>query len=249
MRNNLHDSNPGDALDMTERRPVVETLKDEHGNLIEIYSYHNSTDDCPATAQTNSGAMLMSDVEKLRLLATLPPEQREGTDDVDLRRLMVRRDPGATAREKVLTRGQKVKRAVVRTYILIITCAVLLVAGAAGYVYYEFTKPGKRMVDFRTCQFVDEKLGIEITGKREYSYLERSLFGVHFRLDKDIEEKTQIDIKGESITVVGINKDGSWWNKFADVGERGIMILNHADQYVFATKKKAPVVGYDQFCR
>lgn len=157
-------------------------------------------------------------------------------------------DPGAKAREKVLTRGQKVKRAVVRTYILIITCAVLAVAGAAGYVYYEFTKPGKRMVDYRTCSFVDEKLGIEITGRRENSYLERSLFGVNFRLEKDIEQKTQIDIKGDSITVVGINKDGSWWNKFADVGERGIMILQPADQYVFATKKKAPVVGYEQFC-
>lgn len=157
-------------------------------------------------------------------------------------------DPGAKARERVLTRGQKVKRAVVRTYILLITCAVLLVAGAAGYVYYEFTKPGKRMVDYRTCSFVDEKLGIEITGRRENSYLERSLFGVNFRLEKDIEQKTQIDIKGDSITVVGINKDGSWWNKFADVGERGIMILQPADQYVFATKKKAPVVGYDQFC-
>jgi hypothetical protein len=234
---------------MTERRPVVETLKDEHGNLIEIYSYHDATDDCPATAQTNSGAMLMSDVEKLRLLATLPPEQREGTDSVDLRRLMVRRDPGANARERVLTRGQKVKRAVVRTYILIISAVVLLVAGAAGYGYYEFTKPGKRMVDFRTCSFVDEKLGVEITGKREFSYLERSLFGVHFRLDKDIEQKTIIDIKGDPITVVGINKDGSWWNKFADMGERGVMILPQADQYVFATKKKAPVVSYEQFCR
>jgi hypothetical protein len=158
-------------------------------------------------------------------------------------------DAGDVAREKILTRGQKVKRAMVRTYILFITLAVLIVGGAAGYVYYEFTKPGKRMVDYRACQYVDEKQGIEITGKREYSYLERSLLGVHFRLDKDIEEKTQIDIKGDSITVAGIVKDGTWWSKFADMGERGIMILNHADQYVFATKKKAVVVGYEQFCR
>lgn len=225
MRNHLHDSNPGDDLDT-----AMKASEQKHGSEpLQIFGGHGNAQD-GTTAITNEGEMSLEEAL-----------QRQG-------RLPVLHDAGEAARAKVMTRGQKVKRAVVRTYILIITCAVLLAAGAVGYVYYEFTKPGKRMVDFRTCQFVDEKMGIEITGKREYSYLERSLFGVNFRLDKDIEEKTTIDIKGDAITVVGINKDGSWWNKFADMGERGIMILNHADQYVFATKKKAPVVGYEQFC-
>lgn len=159
-----------------------------------------------------------------------------------------RDDVTVKAQERLKARMQKVKRAAIRTYVTITVIIIALIASAVGYVYYEYTKPAIRKVDYRTCSFTDEKLGIEITGRRENSYLERSLFGVNFRLEKDIEQKTQIDIKGDSITVVGINKDGSWWNKFADVGERGIMILQPADQYVFATKKKAPVVGYDQFC-
>jgi hypothetical protein len=238
MRNTLHDTVAGEELPEAAGASAAEKI-----------AHHNPTEKVLVVNEEGKGE------ERLRVsgngrdgsVVHLPEGDMKLEDYLALRSQGI--DPGAKAREKVLTRGQKVKRAVVRTYILIITAVVLLVAGAAGYGYYEFTKPGKRMVDFRTCSFVDEKLGVEITGKREFSYLERSLFGVHFRLDKDIEQKTIIDIKGDPITVVGINKDGSWWNKFADMGERGVMILPQADQYVFATKKKAPVVGYDQFCR
>lgn len=232
-----NDPNPLDAKGGEGKREN-EIIRDEQGQPIEIYSFSGGGGR-ESVAHTSQGDMPLRDIIALR--EGRPRNSPDSTVAVY--------DPGSDARERVMSRGQKVKRAVVRTYILIITCAVLLVAGAAGYVYYEFTKPAKRMVDYRSCSFVDEKMGIEVTGKREYSYLERSLFGVHYRLDKDIEEKTIIDIKGEAIMVVGLNKDGSWWNKYADMGERGVMILNHADQYVFSTKKKAPVVGYDQFCR
>lgn len=241
--NQTIERSPNDPQPLAEKsgdeKRVHEVVQDEKGADIEIYGFSGGGDDIGSFAHTSHGKIPIGDIILLR---EGKPRRHHLLEIGYL-------DPGSMAREKVLTRGQKVKRAVVRTYILIITCAVLLVAGAAGYVYYEFTKPAKRMVDYRSCSFVDEKMGIEVTGKREYSYLERSLFGVHYRLDKDIEEKTIIDIKGEAIMVVGINKDGSWWNKYADMGERGVMILNHADQYVFSTKKKAPVVGYDQFCR
>lgn len=237
MRNTLHDTAPGEDLPEAANPTAAEKIQ-----------RHNPGDkELVVNVNGNEERFRVSGNERGDSVVHLPEGDMQLQDYLVLRSNGI--DPGAKAREKVLTRGQKVKRAVVRTYILIITAVVLLVAGAAGYGYYEFTKPGKRMVDFRTCSFVDEKLGVEITGKREFSYLERSLFGVHFRLDKDIEQKTIIDIKGDPITVVGINKDGSWWNKFADMGERGVMILPQADQYVFATKKKAPVVNYDQFCR
>ncbi|MNZ25628.1 hypothetical protein D3C78_427980 [compost metagenome] len=74
---------------------------------------------------------------------------------------------------------------------------------------------------------------------------------MNYRLEKDIIERTQIDIRGEAITVVGLtgNKDKSFWAKYADTGERGIMILDDAHQYVFTTKKKAVVLDYESFCR
>ena len=167
-----------------------------------------------------------------------PESSTEPRDDVTVK-----------AQERLKARMQKVKRAAIRTYVTITVIIIALIASAVGYVYYEYSKPAIRKVDYRTCSFTDEKLGIEITGKREYSYLERSIFGINYRLDKDITEKTMIDIKGDAIMVVGLSHDGKWWNRYADTGERGVMILGHADQYVFSTKKKAPVVGYDQFCR
>lgn len=247
MRNTLHDTEPGQELERATDKDVIELLKDEQGNELKVYGYGGDVEK-GSFAYTDRGELSLEYIMTLRSGGTMKVI-REG--DMTTRELLALSgmDAGDVARGKILTRGQKVKRAMVRTYILFITLAVLIVGGAAGYVYYEFTKPGKRMVDYRACQYVDEKQGVEITGKREYSYLERSLFGVNFRLDKDIEEKTQIDIKGDSITVAGLSKDGTWWSKFADMGERGIMILNHADQYVFATKKKAVVVGYEQFCR
>ncbi|MNO12964.1 hypothetical protein D3C76_25840 [compost metagenome] len=170
----------------------------------------------------------------------------------DLLKLSGPRDPGVVAREKLETRSQKIKKAAVRTYLILLTLLLATIGGLVYYVYHQtFEVPGKRMVDYRPCSYTDEKLGLEITGKREYSYLERSLFGVHYRLEKDIDERTEIDIKGDAITVVGLNPtaDKKWWAKFADMGERGIMILDPADQYVFTLKKKAVVVNYDQFCR
>lgn len=240
----LSDNNPhvgveaimGKALD----EPEYEVVNDEQGRPIKIYGYSGNSS-AGSVAHTDRGDMSISDIIDLR--NGVP----RGTTSRDLAI-----DPGIRARTRLETRGQKIKRAAVRTYLILLTLLVAVVGGLGYYIYHQtFEVPGKRLTDYRPCSYVDEKLGLEITGRREFSYLERSLFGVHYRLEKDISERTQIDIRGEAITAVGLTGDKAkpFWAKFADMGERGIMILDPANQYVFTTKKKAVVIDYDQFCR
>lgn len=157
-------------------------------------------------------------------------------------------DPGAVARDRLKSRASKLKTAVVRTYIVLTTLVLLALGGAGWYVYDAFTNSASRYVDYRPCSYVDEANGITITGRREFSYMQHSVLGMQFRMEGKVDEKTQIDVQGESMTVVGMT-GSKWWATYIDVGERGIQILKPADVYVITTKKKAAIIDYSAFCR
>lgn len=159
-------------------------------------------------------------------------------------------DAGTLAKERLAKRVNNIKKAAVRTYMVIMTLVVLIIGGVIGYLCWEYSKiQPVRYTDYRPCSYVDERNGIEITGRREFSYMKHSFFGIEFRKEGEVSEKTQIDIKGDVITVVGLTSDGKWWGKFSDLGERGILMLNPADTYVITTKKAAAVIDYAGFCR
>ncbi len=166
--------------------------------------------------------------------------------DVEPKQVVIR-DSGVEARERLQRRVKKIRSAAVTMYLALLTFAVVFVGGTLGYGYWEYSKGGIRATDYRSCS-VSDGSGETVTGRRNYSYLQRSFLGINYRLAKDTVESTQIDIKGSSITAVGMVNDGKWWSMHAGVGEQGIMKLKEADTYVFTTEKKAMVVSYDQFC-
>ncbi|MCY1294969.1 hypothetical protein D9M70_442890 [compost metagenome] len=159
-----------------------------------------------------------------------------------------RRDPGIDARERVKARAAKVKTVMMRTYLLVTLMLFTAVGGAGYYGHQQYLASGVRYTDYRPCSYVDEKHGIEITGRRSYSYKQHSILGFQFRDMRKVDEQTQIDVRGNSITIVGLTTEG-WWASYVDEGERGIEILKPASSYVFTTLKKAAVVDYNSFCR
>jgi hypothetical protein len=169
---------------------------------------------------------------------------------VDYREILqrTRRDPGAIARERVVSRGNRVKVALVRTYLLITLVIFLGIGGLAKYGHMQYVESGMRYSDYRPCKYENEKHGVVITGRRSYSYMQHSVFGFQFRDMSKVDEQTQIDVTGDSITVVGMSPE-NWWSLYVGPGERGIQILKPAQTYVFTSDKKAAVVNYNDFCR
>lgn len=182
-----------------------------------------------------------------------PNHNSEEMAAVDLKRLArssshVHSDPGIAARDRMKSRAAKVKTVMMRTYLLITLLLFAAVGGVGYYGHQQYMASGTRYTDYRPCSYVDEKHGVEITGRRSYSYMQHSIFGFQFRDMRKVNEQTQIDIKGNSITIVGLTPEG-WWASYVDEGERGIEILKPANSYVFTTLEKAAVVDYSSFCR
>lgn len=181
-------------------------------------------------------------------LAVMDPEHIRSM--IDRARATRKPDPGMLARERLEGRMAKVRRAAARMYMILTTIVLLGIAGAVGYVYNHYmTAEAKRYTDYRMCSYVNEKHNIEVTGKREYSYRKRSLFGIEWRVSEEVDEKTVIDLHGDAITVVGLRADGTWWGRHSDDGERGILMLDDATTYIFTTEGTAGVIDYDGFCR
>lgn len=158
------------------------------------------------------------------------------------------KDSGIEARDRLQSRVKKIRSAAVTTYLTLLTFILVFCASLGSYAYWEYSKGGIRATDYRTCT-VSDMADNKVTGRREYSYLQRSFLGIDYRLAKDTMETTQIDIRGGAITAVGMTADGKWWSDHAGIGEQGIMKLKDADTYVFTLEKKALVISYDQFCR
>jgi len=157
-------------------------------------------------------------------------------------------DAGALAREKIQIRDGKVKQVLVKTYLSFMTLVILVIAAVVWFAYAEYQKPGKRIVDYRPCIAVNESQNMEVTGRREFSYLQKSLFGFEYREAGDVTEATQIDVSGSSMTIVGLH-DGGWWSTYVGEGEQGVQILKDASLYVITSGKKSMVIDYEEFCR
>lgn len=136
----------------------------------------------------------------------------------------------------------------VRTYVTLTSLILLALIGAGWFIYQEYQKPGKLEPYYRDCSYTNKESGIEITGRREYFYSVKNIFGFHLRQKADMEDRTQIDVRGEPITVVGLS-EGGWWTKHSGEGERGILMLKPADMYVITTKKTGFPVNYGDFCK
>ena len=178
------------------------------------------------------------------------PTAKNGMGAVDFRDMAkrVRRDPGAIARERIATRAQRFKTAMIRTYLLITLVIFIGIGGVVKYGHMQYVESGSRYSDYRPCKYENEKHGVTITGRRSYSYMQHSVFGFQFRDTSKVDEQTQIDVAGDSITVVGLSPE-NWWTIYVGPGERGIQILKPAQTYVFTTDEKAAVVNYNDFCR
>jgi hypothetical protein len=157
-------------------------------------------------------------------------------------------DAGARAREKIKSRGSRVRRTVLTTYLVLNFLLLAVIAAGAYYLYLEYNKPGKRVVTYKNCEFTDENQHFTLTGRREYSYLQKSLFGLDIRHADNVTETTQLDVQGTAMTVVGLTAD-KWWGVYIGTGEKGIQILKDAHTYIVTSDKKAVVINYEQFCQ
>lgn len=160
----------------------------------------------------------------------------------------LKKDPGVVAREKLSIRAAAVKKAqaIWRFFKLTFVLTLLGVSSVIGYNIY--TMPSVRATDMRPCLFRDEAKGIELTGTRYYSYKQYSLFGIQFRYGDSVEEKTELDVKGAEMTVLGVG-NGNWWYTYITQGEQGIQKLGDASLYQFVIGKKAVAVDAKTFCR
>lgn len=157
-------------------------------------------------------------------------------------------DAGILARERLEIK--RFKRA--RTLTRILTCFLITLVGgfsAAGYTaYVELNKPGVRYTDYRECKYEDPDQKLELTGKREYSYLQKEFFGLQYRQGNQVTEQTVMNVRGNSMSIVGLSKE-AWKSIYVGEGEQGIQILMPAELYVVTLGKKTAVFNYADFCK
>lgn len=157
------------------------------------------------------------------------------------------RDAGVEARERLETKRKS--RKVLRTVLSVLAFFLITAVSATGYrVYLEYKKPGVRVTDYRTCKYVSEEQNFELTGKREYSYMQKEFFGIQYRESKKVTESTEVDVRGSAMNIVGLNQ-GTWKSVYVGEGERGIQILMPAELYVITMGKKTAVFNYADFCK
>lgn len=157
-------------------------------------------------------------------------------------------DAGTRARMKLNMRiaARKAARFTER---LVLLTLFLSYAAALGIVYYGYTtRVTGTYVDHRECKLpLNEDYAI--TGKRTYTYPYVEVFGVRVVQTEQIDEVTQIDLRGQSIVTVGQTKD-NWWAINNEQGERGVQILKPADTYTFVMDgDRIGVIAYKSFCR
>jgi hypothetical protein len=195
--------------------------------------------------------LMGNDLEKpetsVRIIDGVPIETMKKTDSL-LLMPEDHNDAGARAREKIQARGGRVKRALLMSYLFINFIVIAVISAGAYYLYLEYNKPGKRIVTYKNCEFVDEKQHFTLTGRREYSYMQKSLFGLDIRHADNVMETTQVDVKGTAMTIVGLTAD-QWWGVYIGTGEQGIKLLKDAHTYIVTSDKKAVVINYEQFCQ
>ncbi|QXN70552.1 hypothetical protein AGENTSMITH_148 [Bacillus phage vB_BspM_AgentSmith] len=104
----------------------------------------------------------------------------------------------------------------------------------------------KTVVDVRPCEY--NVKGVEVKGKRYYTYKYNEVFGIRFIDTSKIGERTDILHEFKGTTIIGMN-DSEWWSLNLGKGEPTIKTLGKAESYTFVQDGLAGVVSYDNFCK
>lgn len=155
-------------------------------------------------------------------------------------------DAGIKARD-LLEERSKSRNKFHRFLIALTVFLVLITVSIAGILgkYAYDTKVVGRFNDMRMCSTIVGKY--RLTGTRTYSYPYVEILGYRLIDSSKILEETKIDIKGNTVTVVGIDSD-QWWSIYIGKGEQGTYKLKQADTYIFTSDDNVGVVDYSAFC-
>lgn len=104
----------------------------------------------------------------------------------------------------------------------------------------------KTVVDIRSCEY--NVKGVEVKGKRYYTYKYNEVFGIRFIDTSKIDERTDVLHEFKGTTIIGMN-DSEWWSLNLGKGEQTIKTLGKAESYTFVQDGLAGVVSYDNFCK
>lgn len=157
-------------------------------------------------------------------------------------------DAGIMARERLEIKRFKRTKVLMRVMTFLLITLVVFLAAVGYGVYTELNKPGVRYNDYRECKYEDLENKLELTGKRKYSYLQKEFLGFQYRQGKDTTEQTVINVRGSSMSIVGLS-DGGWKSIYVGEGEQGVQILMDADLYVVTVGRKSAVFNYADFCK
>lgn len=123
---------------------------------------------------------------------------------------------------------------------------VLAALGAAAFQIYTKNVTHERIDRPVDCAI--SKDGVEITGKRNYSYINNTLGPYHWQNDETLLERTTVNVSMNGLTVVMIT-DGESKTLRRGQAEGGILILPKADYYTFFVNGKATGASYAELCK
>lgn len=159
-------------------------------------------------------------------------------------------DAGSVARE-ALEAFQRLRKNKRRKRIKFWAGWVVFMLLMAGVVFAGWSVMPNYVVAGRYSVVSDCKIPFgegEITGKRTYSYAYKSLFGYHLVDESTRLEKTEINIDGNKLTILG--QEGSkWWRQNIGLGERGTVALKPAELYWFVSDKNTALSPHSGLCK
>lgn len=89
---------------------------------------------------------------------------------------------------------------------------------------------------------------VELTGKRYFTYGYKSILGYRLVNEQVVFEKTELDIRGEKMTILGSDKDKPW-RKLIATGDRSTDKLKNSDTYWFVTDKAFTMITHKDLCK
>ncbi|ARV77473.1 hypothetical protein FDI21_gp238 [Pseudomonas phage Noxifer] len=122
----------------------------------------------------------------------------------------------------------------------------ITIVGLVGYDVYTKNVVRERIDRPVPCSL--NKEGIEITGTRNYSYIDNRFAGYHWSNDETLLERTTLNVSMNGLTIVAIT-DGESKTIRRGQAEGGILILPKADYYTFFINGKATGASYGDLCK
>lgn len=166
-------------------------------------------------------------------------------------------DKGMAAKAKLAARMAARKTARMVRWCIAVAISLTIIAAALVATYGYKTMVTGHLTDERPC-IIDFSEDFQVSGKRTFSYPFKEIFGVRIIDTKVISEQTVVDIRGDAMTIVGLNgkvlDKATSWSIPVGMGERGIQILKPADVYTFVvnTGKGSPkvrTITHDAMCK